>query len=96
MGGQGHDTLIGEQGEDYLRGGTGADVFVMATGHARDHVLDWEDGIDRVQLIGISSFAQVRTVQWGGDVHVQVSGETWIVLHGQKAADIGALDFIFG
>ncbi len=56
-GGDGHDLLIGGEGDDWLDGGNGndvliggagADTFIFNRGH--DHIVDFEQGIDRIIL----------------------------------------------
>ncbi|MEO0361974.1 MAG: hypothetical protein AAF322_12745, partial [Pseudomonadota bacterium] len=53
-GGAGDDTLTGGVGDDTLEGGEGADVFLFhADWHAgEDLVLDFEEGVDRVEIVG--------------------------------------------
>lgn len=46
----GDDTLDGGAGDDLLCGSLGADVFVFSPGH--DRVLDFETGVDRIDLRG--------------------------------------------
>ena len=52
-GGAGDDILIDGVGSDALRGGAGADVFVFVQDKAPDRVLDFEPGVDRLDLSGI-------------------------------------------
>lgn len=49
-GGAGDDILIAGPGETWMRGGPGADVFVMRAGSGTTRVLDYERGIDRLDL----------------------------------------------
>ncbi|MAP95038.1 MAG: hypothetical protein CMK07_08820 [Ponticaulis sp.] len=65
LGGSGNDQLIGGLGGDDLTGGTGADVFVYeaisdsaVTGIGRDRILDFEKGVDLIDLsaLGIQDF----------------------------------------
>jgi Ca2+-binding RTX toxin-like protein len=46
--------LSGGQGSDRLTGGQGADVFVFAASGGRDIVTDFELGLDRIRLEGIT------------------------------------------
>jgi Peptidase M10 serralysin C terminal len=57
FGGAGGDTLAGGAGRDFLQGGTEPDVFYYSattdsgvTNATRDLILDFEDGIDRIDL----------------------------------------------
>ena len=64
-GGSGDDLLRGGEGGDDLIGGTGADVFIYlsaldsaVTGIGRDRILDFEQGVDLIDLsdMGIEAF----------------------------------------
>lgn len=57
-GGAGRDILIDGAGDDRLIGGSGADVFVLAPDGLRDKVMDFEIGIDRLDL---SAFGRIYT-----------------------------------
>ncbi len=48
IGGDGDDRLDGGNGNDVLIGGAGADTFIFNRGH--DHIVDFEQGIDRIIL----------------------------------------------
>ncbi len=50
MGGGGDDWLHDGGGADVITGGAGADVFVFARDGAVDHVLDFQDGLDRLDV----------------------------------------------
>lgn len=56
----GEDALAGGLGLDFYTGGQGADVFVFrSTAHAgidatRDQVLDFEQGVDQINVVGMS------------------------------------------
>lgn len=71
-GGAGNDTLIGGAGADTLMGGGGSDRFVFhAPGDSsgtnpllRDTIADFEVGVDRVDLSGLSAY-------WGVALHLQ-------------------------
>jgi Ca2+-binding RTX toxin-like protein len=49
-GGAGVDILMDGTGMDTLSGGAGADVFVLALDGAEDAILDYQSGIDRLDL----------------------------------------------
>ncbi len=61
--GAGNDSLYGNDadnrldpgaGRDTMVGGGGADVFVFASGYGQDDVLDFESGVDQVELQGFA------------------------------------------
>ena len=51
-GGAGADILMDGTGSDTLSGGVGADIFVLARDGADDVILDYQAGIDRIDLTG--------------------------------------------
>lgn len=61
FGGAGNDLLRGGLGSDQLTGGAGADVFLFVTmsevntGSGRDHIHDFEAGLDQVNLSKIDA-----------------------------------------
>ena len=56
-GGTGDDIIIGGQDADIMMGGSGADIFQLSMDHfangETDTVMDFEVGVDRVQINGI-------------------------------------------
>lgn len=80
----GSDTLNGGGGEDLLDGGTGADDFVFAIGDGVDRILDFELGVDSIDLtrtalafgdLTISDGAGFALVDYGADL-IRVDGVT--------------------
>lgn len=69
-GGGGGDTLRGGGGNDTLRGQSGGDTFVFKTGDGADRVLDFQDDVDHVKVVGFGSKALVLSYAdtGGGDV----------------------------
>ena len=49
-GGAGNDVLVDGTGEDVLSGGAGADLFVLYADGVTDRILDFQPGIDRLDL----------------------------------------------
>ncbi|MEL7467830.1 MAG: hypothetical protein AAFN27_05225, partial [Pseudomonadota bacterium] len=77
LGFEGTDVIIGGLGSDLLRGGTGADVFVFAPGDGPDQILDFELGVDTIDLsatglaftdLTIADIGTNATVTYGTDV----------------------------
>lgn len=69
-GGAGADRIEGGPGRDQLRGGEGADLFVYGApedsgtvGTARDTILDFQQGLDRILLAGIDANTLLAGVQ---------------------------------
>lgn len=50
IGGDGNDILVAGPGATTMRGGSGADIFVMRQGSGPTRILDFEAGIDRLDL----------------------------------------------
>lgn len=82
-GGDGADTLIGGAGADRLLGGGGADVFVMEVDGGGDVVLDFEVGIDRIDLsaLGVRNFddALADATEAEGDTVLRIGGEVMVL-----------------
>ncbi|MEL7183939.1 MAG: DUF4214 domain-containing protein, partial [Pseudomonadota bacterium] len=55
-GGAGDDVLIDGAGQDDLEGGEGADVFVLVQDGANDRIVDFELGVDRLDLSQMGHF----------------------------------------
>lgn len=91
-GGDGNDIVDGGKGRDVLSGGEGRDQFVFHKGDGRDRIVDFEDGVD---LIDISSFGAAtelpEVVDRGADAIVIYEGGR-IVIEG-AAGLIDSHDF---
>ena len=74
-GSHGHDWLYGGSGDDILTGDypygfhfqkpgplSMKDTFVFGAGHGSDLIMDFEDGVDRISLEGVTDFAAEVTV----------------------------------
>jgi Ca2+-binding RTX toxin-like protein len=60
VGGAGADAMIGGLGDDTFAGGTGADTFVFNSAGEADRILDFEVGVDRIEIaLGVTSFSQI-------------------------------------
>ena len=107
-GGRGDDTLHGGRLADRLHGGEGKDVLVGGHGRdlfvyddadfGRDRIVDFEDGLDRLDFTGSGlRWSDLSVSNNGkGDAVVRVDGANGkIVLEGVDASLIDQNDFIF-
>jgi Ca2+-binding RTX toxin-like protein len=96
----GKDRLFGGAGNDVLAGGSGSDEFVFATGGGNDLILDFQDGVDIINLAdiqGISSFADLmdNIVQTFDGVEINLGNGDAVTLKGADMAVLSAGDFLF-
>ena len=85
------DLLIGGEGYDRLRGGIGADTFRLSTGHGMDHIMDFHDGEDKIEIRAIDGFDNVIVRQGAnGNAHIfNNNGHNRVaVVYGVDAADL--------
>jgi beta-glucanase (GH16 family) len=81
-GGAGQQTLDGLQGDDVLKGGSGADIFVVSPGNGSDLILDFgADDTARIGSYGFTSFDQVlaNMEQSGSNVRLNLSNDEFLV-----------------
>jgi hypothetical protein len=93
FGGFGADTFRGGSGGDTMDGGAGADVFVFGQGSGRDRVLNFEDGIDRIDLEGVA-FGDLTITSFALGVRVTLDAGDRVELTGVTLNQIDAGDFI--
>lgn len=99
VGENGNDRLDGGEGNDNLTGGAGADVFEFATGGGFDRILDFEDGIDTIDVSGTTanSLGDITLSSAGGgtDTRLDFGGGDVLYLNGVNVIDIDSSDFVF-
>lgn len=97
IGGDGNDLIDPGSGFDTLRGGLGKDVFFINDGYDHNRVIDFQDGIDKIDLSAHSAASRFRdldVVSVSGGVNVLVGDDT-IFLKDLSVSDVDAGDFIF-
>jgi 2',3'-cyclic-nucleotide 2'-phosphodiesterase (5'-nucleotidase family) len=87
-GGSGNDILVG----DDFSGGNGADTFVLAVGEGTDTIVDFEVGVDLIQLENGITFEDLTLTASGSSVGIVVDDEALAVVQGVTA--LSAADFI--
>ncbi|MFM2279865.1 MAG: hypothetical protein RLZZ444_2096, partial [Pseudomonadota bacterium] len=97
----GMDSLSGGAGNDKLTGGAQMDLFVFRQNFDRDHILDFTDGLDQIDLrtfAGIDSFDDIsgRMKQEGSNVVIRFGHGDVLSIDNEQLADIGSDDFLFG
>ena len=97
-GNEGNDTLNGGAGDDRLFGGAEADTFVMTPAGGSDHIDDWANGTDLIDLsaFGFADYADVEAllVQVGSGVNIAFATGELLFIKGALDTDFDAGDFI--
>ncbi len=97
FGGGENDRLSGGVGSDTLSGGVGADVFVFSNasesphGAGRDVIVDFEVGVDHIDLTGLGGSLRFVSAYTGtaGEVRYNESiGRLYVDLDGDMASDL--------
>jgi Ca2+-binding RTX toxin-like protein len=91
-GGAGNDRLQGELGNDLIFGGAGRDRIVVRSGQGLDRFADFQDGLDRIVLPGIS-FGALSIQQQGNDVLISSTSEDLLLLSNTNVGQISQADF---
>ena len=94
-GGEGDDFLQGDNDTNTLFGGAGADIFAIAD-NGNNTISDFELGIDKIQLIGTTSFSDLTiedvAAQSGVVVSAASNGITTVL--GVNANNLSEADFV--
>ncbi len=80
-----------------MKGDDGADHFVFEAQSGNDFILDFEDGIDMLDMsaLGLAGIGDLTITQVGVDTLIDIDGINTVLLGKTNAADIGADDFLF-
>ena len=93
-GGAGNDILVDGGGADTLIGGQGADVFIFDDDDATDTILDFQPGLDRIDLSRIPLVyapdqVEVQTTSSGAILRIR---DEILILQSSSGAPISAVD----
>ncbi len=99
-GGIGNDVIRGGLGDDVLSGGDGSDIFAFGDGFGVDFVVDYTDGLDRIDFSAHSGVADlsdliVTQVATNTFITLAAGGLDRVTLIGVTATTLEASDFIF-
>lgn len=100
-GGNGNDILRGGNGTDKSVGGAGSDTFRFLTGDDKEVIMDFQVGVDVVDLAGLNSvrhMRDLRTNHWeqvGDDVHIDGGNGDLIIMKNVDLDDLSYRDFVF-
>ncbi|WP_171180993.1 M10 family metallopeptidase [Ruegeria sp. HKCCD8929] len=95
VGGDGNDVLAGEGDQDELWGGDGADVFVFASAHGNDRIMDFTLGEDliRIEIPG-QNFGALQISLDGSGTLIDTGGGS-VFLDGITPGQLDSDDFLF-
>ena len=92
-GNAGDDRIIGRQANDILEGGTGADDFVFMIGDGIDRIIDFEIGVDSIDLSGTALTYGDLTITDGAGFALVDYGDDLIRVDGVTAAQLTSDQF---
>jgi hypothetical protein len=95
LGSAGDDWLFGDGGNDTLIGGTGNDRFMLGQDLGSETILDFQNGLDSIGLMGGLNFSQLSIVAENNSTLIRVtgSGQLLATLSNVPASVITATDF---
>lgn len=95
-GGADDDRLIGGAGFDRYKTGTGNDVVVVKVGDGKDKIVDFDDGVDRIELrdFNFSGFADVAAIanQNGANVRINFNASDILIIENFNIGNFDASD----
>ena len=87
-GGLNNDLLIGGEGLDMLRGGEGVDTFRLSTGSGWDRIMDFQDGIDRIEVRAIDGIDDINMRSKNGTTIIKNHTEIIAIVYNTDPADL--------
>jgi Ca2+-binding RTX toxin-like protein len=94
----GQDRLSGNGGDDMLSGGADADIFIFGPGHGNARVIDFEDGLDRIDLrsFGFDTVTEAKSyaADVAGDVVFTFVSGAVLTIENMTRAQLAAADLI--
>jgi len=96
FGGNGFDELVGGKGDDLLTGGKGVDTFIfrLQQQNGYDTILDFETGLDHLQIEGGARIADVVLTDLGDRVQVSIDTISFEIMT-DTGQSVSLTDFIF-
>lgn len=93
-GGGGNDILQGGRGNNRLTGGAGQDIFILERGAGRNTITDFQDGRDKFGLGNGVQLGNIRAIQQGNTVLLDVGGDLLAIVNGVRLRQITVADFV--
>lgn len=99
--GDGNDVLRGGNGHDKLVGGNGADTFRFVKGDDKEVIIDFETGVDTIDVSKLVSVRHWRDLtnnhmeQHGDDVWIDAYNGDLIIIKDTEVGDLSKGDFLF-
>lgn len=92
-GGGGNDRLFGDAGNDVIFTGAGRDRVGIRANQGFDTLKDYQDGQDKIDLIGIR-FGQLTLQRQGDDVLVKLGNTNLLRIEDVRPSQLNAADFV--
>ncbi|NOX73095.1 MAG: hypothetical protein GXP03_05585 [Alphaproteobacteria bacterium] len=96
FGGNGFDELVGGKGDDLLTGGAGIDTFIFRfqQQNGYDTILDFETGLDRLQIEGGGNINDVVLTDLGDRVQITINAISFEIMT-DAGQSLSLDDFLF-
>lgn len=98
-GGQGDDVLRSKHGNDQFAGDDGADIFVYSSKSGRDTIMDFDTGIDKIDITGWDAIGGFASLKRHASNHSGVlwitEGKDTLIIKDFSKGELDAGDFLF-